>query len=204
VAFGTDIKKFKPSQIVKDDSSTTIISTRTLNPVHCVEDLVYLIPEILKLRSNLNFIIVGGGSQFDDLKSFIENQGCLDSVKFTGMIDEVSLTRYLQSADIYVSTSPLDAGLAASTAEAMACGLPVIHPKVADNSKWSDDRGGKLYSANNSSQLKNALLELIDHPELRTEMGKVNVQTIATRNNLDLNMHQMEALYKKLTHHSNK
>ena len=39
-------------------------------------------------------------------------------------------------SDIYVSTSLSDGGLAASTAEAMACELPVIITNFGVNSKW--------------------------------------------------------------------
>jgi glycosyltransferase involved in cell wall biosynthesis len=118
---------------------------------------------------------------------------------FTGMLDEKSLIEVLQSSDIYVSTSPLDAGLAASTAEAMACGLPVIHPDVADNRIWADQTGGAIYTANNQEELKSALIELIDLSKLeRVLMGETNRKTIISRNNLDSNMNFMQAAYLDL------
>lgn len=41
--------------------------------------------------------------------------------------------------DVYVSTSLSDAEIPTSTAEAMACGLPVIVTDAADNKKWIDN-----------------------------------------------------------------
>jgi glycosyltransferase involved in cell wall biosynthesis len=199
VPFGTDITLFKP--IAKKTSNTLlkIVSTRTLNPVHSVEDLISVIPDLLKYEPSIQFIIVGGGANLETFRNQISDLGLLDRVTFTGMLDEKSLIEVLQNSDVYVSTSPLDAGLAASTAEAMACGLPVIHPDVADNRIWADQSGGALYTANNQEELKSALTELISLPEIkRVLMGEKNRKTIISRNNLNSNMNFVQAAYLDL------
>jgi len=199
VPFGTDISLFKPIAKKTSDTSLTIVSTRTLNPVHSVEDLMSVIPSLLESRSSIRFVIVGGGANLQTFRNRISDLGLLDRVMFTGMLDEKRLIEVLQSSDIYVSTSPLDAGLAASTAEAMACGLPVIHPDVADNRIWADQTGGAIYTANNQEELKSALVELIDLSKLeRVLMGETNRKTIISRNNLDSNMNFMQAAYLDL------
>lgn len=199
VPFGTDISLFKPTAKKTSDASLTIVSTRTLNPVHSVEDLISVIPSLLESKSSIRFVIVGGGANLETFRNRILDLGLLDRVMFTGMLDEKGLIEILQSSDIYVSTSPLDAGLAASTAEAMACGLPVIHPDVADNRIWADQTGGAIYTANNQEELKSALVKLIDLSKLeRVLMGETNRKTIISRNNLDSNMNFMQATYLDL------
>jgi glycosyltransferase involved in cell wall biosynthesis len=199
VPFGTDVGLFKPISKKTSDTSLKIVSTRTLNPVHSVEDLISVIPGLLVSKPTIQFVIVGGGANLEEFRNRISELGLLDRVTFTGMLDEKSLIEVLQNSDVYVSTSPLDAGLAASTAEAMACGLPVIHPDVADNRIWADQRGGAIYTANNQEELKSALMALIALSKLeRVLMGETNRKTIISRNNLDSNMNFMQSAYLKL------
>jgi glycosyltransferase involved in cell wall biosynthesis len=56
-----------------------------------------------------------------------------DFVQFLGRIPHEAMPDLLTQADIYVSTSLSDAGISASTAEAMACGLPVIVTDTGEN-----------------------------------------------------------------------
>lgn len=199
VSFGTDTKIFKPLQDKKNNSKIKIVSTRTLNPIHRVEDLINVIPKVIKLHSNVRFIIVGDGSQLEFFKNKVINQGLENKVLFTGMVNESRLLEILQDSDIYVSTSPLDAGLAASTAEAMACSLPVIHPNVADNSIWTSEKSGALYEVKNLDSLTNKILKFIKLSNSeRIVLGELNRKIILDRNNLDKEMRFMEALYNEL------
>lgn len=199
VPFGTDVSLFKPIAKKTTDTLLTIVSTRTLNPVHSVEDLISVIPDLLESKPSIQFVIVGGGANLETFRNQISDLGLIDRVAFKGMLDEKGLIEVLQNSDVYVSTSPLDAGLAASTAEAMACGLPVIHPDVADNRIWADQSGGAIYTANSQEELKFAILQLIGRSKLeRILMGEANRKTIISRNNLDSNMNFMQAAYLDL------
>jgi glycosyltransferase involved in cell wall biosynthesis len=199
VQFGTDVSLFKPKAEMSTSSMLTIVSTRTLNPVHRVEDLMDIIPDLLKSYSSIRFVIVGGGINLESFSDQITKHGLQERVTFTGMLGEKDLIDVLQNSDIYVSTSPLDAGLAASTAEAMACSLPIIHPDVAENRLWADETRGAIFQANDKSELKSAIEKLIKCSQNeRVEMGERNRETIVSRNNLDVNMAYMQTAYQKL------
>lgn len=199
IPFGTDTRIFVAKNQSKLKQKRTLLSTRTLNPVHRVEDLIAIIPDVLAKHDDVQFVIAGGGSEKERFESEIKALGFDKKVRFTGMLNEIELIQNLQAADIYISTSPLDAGLAASTAEAMSCQLPVIHPDVADNASWANHNGGRLYSADAPKNLLVAIEELLalDECELY-RMGEHNRQVILERNNLDINMSKMLDLYKKM------
>ena len=199
LAFGTDTTLFRKDRDSNPPRATTIISTRTLNPVHQVEDLIMAIPLVIKMHPQVKFKIIGGGSDFNSLLKLVNDLGVNASVKFTGMLSEPELISELCSSDIYVSTSPLDAGLAGSTAEAMSCELPVIHPNVADNSKWVDQSGGVVYPVNDVVALADAINHLITHPEFWEQFGKRNRSKIVSENNLDSNMSRMYEIYKTIS-----
>lgn len=195
--FGTDTNIFAPTQGRIVTPVKTFISTRTLNPVHDVGLLIKVIPEILKEHPLTRFIIVGGGSQYSEFKDYIEIKGCSNNVEFTGMLSESELLEKLQKSDVYISTSPLDAGLAASTAEAMSTGLPVVVNDTADNRIWVNIEGGLLFTNHSLESLTSNILLMINmETEKLFNMGKRNRELIVESNSLDKSMGMMLSEYR--------
>jgi len=109
------------------------------------------------------------------------------------------LYRWFRSVDVYVSTSLSDAGIAASTAEAMACGLPAVISATAENNKWIEsNRNGFLFPAKNANKLAEILIRLISNAELCRKIGIAGRQTIIEKNDYGNEMAKMEKLYEKL------
>jgi glycosyltransferase involved in cell wall biosynthesis len=122
-----------------------------------------------------------------------------ESVKFIGFVRNDRLPDYLNSVDVYVSTSLSDAGIAASTAEAMACGLPVIVTDVADNRMWVEDgANGFVIPTKNPKLLAERIIHLLKNEDIRRRFGNINRKIIEQRNNYYVEMQKMEGIYKKL------
>jgi glycosyltransferase involved in cell wall biosynthesis len=201
--FGTDIQKFNPEQ--KSEklgeklgvlNSPTIISIRNLTPIYNVESLIKAIPIVLKEVPEAKFVIAGRGSQEEKLEQLAKSLGVSDSIRFVGFIAQEELPEYLASADIYVSTSLSDAGLAASTAEAMACGLPVVITDFGDNSKWVEDGvNGFIVPLKAPKALAEKIIYLLENEDIRREFGMRNKKIIEERNNYYKVMEKMENIY---------
>lgn len=122
-----------------------------------------------------------------------------DNTIFTGRISDDDFPYYVASADVYVSTSLSDAGLASSTGEAMACGLPVIVTEDPDNRDWiADGINGFVIPVKNPEILAKRIVELIKNERMRKEFGKINSEIITERNDYDTEMSKMELEYQKL------
>jgi glycosyltransferase involved in cell wall biosynthesis len=120
-------------------------------------------------------------------------------VKFIGFIQNDKLPEYLNSMDVYVSTSLSDAGIAASTAEAMACGLPVIVTDVADNRVWVEDGvNGFVIPVKDPKLLAERVIHLLKNEDIRRRFGNISRKVIEERNNYYKEMAKMEEIYKKL------
>jgi len=203
VNFGTDTDKFKPAQRNKKlqeelgiVDSPTVISLRSLEPIYDIETLINSIPIVLKEIPEAKFVIAGGGSQEAKLKEQAKSLGISQSVKFTGRMPNDRLPEYLNSADIYVSTSLSDAGLASSTAEAMACGLAVIITDFGDNKKWVEDgTNGFLIPLSDPQVLASKIIQLIRNKEIRDKFGQI----IEERNDYHKEMEKIENIYKEIT-----
>jgi glycosyltransferase involved in cell wall biosynthesis len=204
VFFGTDIKIFRPKQNTEEaknklnhNSSPIILSLRSLEPLYDNETLIKTIPHVLKDVPDAKFVIAGTGSQSGALKKTAERLGVSDNVEFVGQLSENEVFLYLMRADIYVSTSLSDAGLAASTAEAMACQLPVIITDFGDNRKWvTDGEGGFIIPPQNPQFLAQKIIYLIRNEHVRKEFGALNRKVIVERNNYYIEMEKMGFIYQ--------
>jgi glycosyltransferase involved in cell wall biosynthesis len=207
IFFGTDLTKFNPAKkdvtlrrdLAFDEDAKLIISLRALNPVYDVGTFVRAVPRVLKDIRTARFIVVGDGTEKQSLIALAGELGVSDNVRFVGRLPDEQLQRYTASADVYVSTSLSDGGLAASTAEAMASGVPVIITNFGNNAEWVEDRkNGLLFERKDHNALAERIVYLLTHPEESARMAKLGRQTIDERNNWHKEMQKVEDLYRKL------
>lgn len=211
VMFGVDLNRFVKSQDegielkkrFELNDSPIVLSTRTLTPIHDVATFVKAIPLIKTAVPNAKFIVATDGPERKELEDMTDALGVTEAVRFPGYLEEDEMVRWLCLADVYVSTSLTDAGLAASTAEAMACGLPVVITDNGENSDWIiDGKGGYLVPNGASDILAERVIRLLKDKNMRLKFGRVNRQTIEERNNYVTEMDRMEVMYEELAHHA--
>ena len=206
VNFGIDSEKFfKQERNLKFldkfniSDELTIISLRNFEPIYDIKTLIYAAKIILKEIPTVHFLLGGKGTLENELKQMVQSLGISNSVHFTGFIDNQLLPSLINSSDIYVSTSLSDAGLASSTAEAMACEVPVVVSDTAENDKWIDDKvNGFLYPTKDHPQLAKILINLIKDKTLREKVGKEGRNIIINKNDYKNEMNKMNDLYLKL------
>jgi len=206
VYFGVDIRKFSPGlrdekliEKLKIQNCPAIISLRNFDPIYNLETLIKSIPLVLKEVPEAKFIIAGRGPEEEKLKNFAKNLKVLESIRFVGWISNEELPAYLRTVDIYVSTSLSDAGIASSTTEAMACGLPVVITNAGENDKWIDDgENGFLVGAKNPRALAEKMVVLLRNRILREKFGAEARETVMEKNDYYREMEKMEKIYQNL------
>ncbi|MCX6719939.1 MAG: glycosyltransferase [Candidatus Staskawiczbacteria bacterium] len=206
IYFGVDVLKFSPGEKNKKLQNKlnifncpAVISLRSLEPVYNIETLINAIPLVLKEVPETKFLIAGRGSEAKTLKNLAESLQVLDSIIFIDWITQDELPEYLRTADVYVSTSLSDAGIASSTAEAMSCGLPPIITDFADNKEWvKNGENGFLMPLKGSKFLAEKINYLLKNPTERVKLGNNARKMIEGKNNYYREMEKMEKLYKSL------
>jgi len=206
INFGIDTKKFTPgpkNEELKEKLGVSkkkiVISLRSLYPICDVETLIKAIPLVLSHFPKTIFIIAGEGFQKDELKNLAEELNVSGNIKFTGFIPNEELLNYLRAADVYVSTALSDGGISASTAESMACGLPVVITNVADNKKWViDGENGFLIPAKSPQILAEKIIDLLKNEDKGKKFGAKARETIEEKNDYYKEMAKMEEIYKNL------
>jgi len=206
VHFGVDTLRFnsgEKSEKIRAKleiyDSPAVISLRNLEPVYDVESLIKSVPLVEKEIPESRFVIAGKGSEEKRLRELARSLGVLESVKFIGFIPNDEIPQYLTSMDVYVSTALSDAGIAASTAEAMACGLPVIVTNVSENKKWVENGvNGFVVPIKDPKSLAEKIIYLLKNEDVRKRFGKISRKIIEERNNYYREMEEMGVLYEEI------
>ena len=204
VFFGIDTERFAPGSA--DDEildrwgargRPRVISLRSLEPVYDIGTLLKAVPAVVESYPDVLFVICGSGSEAENLKRQAASLGLDRNILFTGRYANAELPRMLCSADAYVSTSLSDAGIAASTAEAMACGVAAVVTNTGENDKWiEDDKTGFLVAAGDSAALAERLKLLLSDEAMRGRIGLAGRQVIVERNSYKREMDKMDDFYR--------
>lgn len=141
--------------------------------VHLLLEALCFIPKALLKR--LKVFVVGGvwygiptsTNYSREVKKFSEEN--FKNVKFLGFINRSSLPYFYSMADLVVSPSLEDA-FCTTNLEAMATGIPVLTTKVGGIPEVVGDAG--VYVEPNPEELAKKMVELMDAPLLRKELGK--------------------------------
>jgi len=204
---GVDTRKFNFKQgdkeVIKnlfdEGDFPAVISDRSLKPIYDIETLIKAIPLVLKTIPDAKFIIAGEGEQKKYAMTLAKSLNVFDATRFVGQILHDELPKYLSSSDVYVSTSLSDGGMAVSTLEAMACGLPCIVTDVGDNNKWIiNGESGFVIPTKNPKTLAEKIIYLIKNEMLRKKIGGRSRKIIEDKQDYGKEMLKMENLYKEL------
>lgn len=203
VNFGVDTARFKPKDLSFVTRNTEkspildIISLRSLEKIYDIDTLLYAYQYFIRQGGRGNLTIVGDGSEKTRLIGL--SRELRITPNFAGRISQADIIKLLQSSSIYVSTSLSDAGLASSTAEAMACGVPVIVSDNSENSQWiKHGANGLLFTNHDYKALAQCIHLLSSNDQLRNSMGLAGRSIIEEKNSIQSQMVFMNDLYKSL------
>jgi glycosyltransferase involved in cell wall biosynthesis len=207
IKFGIDTASFKPLPskvgVLENfcfNSGPRVISMRNLDPIYDVETFVHAAKIVNSIKPDVNFYLGGDGPQKEFLMELISNLGISGNCHFLGYIDNKNLPGLLNAMDIYVSTSLSDAGIAASTAEAMACGLTCVVSNVYDNHEWiAHEENGFLFECGNAQNLADNIISILDSPESDLSVIRKGARKkILDDNDIYREMKKMEGLVQQL------
>lgn len=209
INFGIDTQRFTKIEVdeqfqkkINPDGKKLIISTRNFEEVYDVRTYIAAAKDVLEQDEDVLFLLLGRGSLEQKLKDQARTLGIADSVKFLGFFPNEDMPKLLNYCDLYVSTSLSDAGIAASSAEAMSCELPAVLSDSGENDVWIDDHNsGYLFKTGSSSHLAKIILEHLKlDAEYKQSIGIAGRSTIVERNDYHGEMAKVAKLYQQAAH----
>ena len=126
-------------------------------------------------RDDIQFCLVGGGTELENLKRYADELGVADYVTFTGRVDDQTLLEALNTADVCVNPDVPSEMNNKSTMnkimEYMSLGKPIVQYDLLEGRRSALD--ASLYAENNNeNDFADKIVQLIDDPERRREMGE--------------------------------
>jgi len=144
-----------------------------------------------------HLVIVGDGSDADNLKWLVRELGIAESVTFTGRVPEEDLAPLHQVGTIFAMPSPMELQSIA-TLEAMASGKPVVAVDAgALKELCQNDVNGYLCEQDNDEQMGDALTKILGDADLQKRFSNQSL-AIARENNLDNTLDEFIAIYNNL------
>jgi L-malate glycosyltransferase len=206
INFGINTDKFKKREIkninkniLKHKRKYTIISTRHLDKIYDIDTYIKAIPEVLDKITEVQFLIAGDGPEKERLIQLVKKLNISENVTFLGRLENDTIPEYLSISDIYVSTSLSDGGLASSTAEAMACELPVIITDFGENKKWiKNGDNGYIFSMKNHYELSTTIISLLNKEDIRKNAGIKARKTILQHFDYENELVKLDRIYNKV------
>lgn len=133
----------------------------------------YLIEAFQKIKKEIpesRLMLIGDGSEKENLKREAEALRLEDSVEFLGEIAHDALPHYYHRADVFIMPS-LAEGFGITALEAMAAGLPVVVTKVGGLLDIvENEKTGILVKSGNTEDIFHAVVRLYRDEHLRSRL----------------------------------
>lgn len=125
--------------------------------------------------------MVGGGVMEQEMHLLAEKLGVTDVITFAGNQNPDCVRRFMEQADIYLTTSDYQEGWGAVINEAMNSGCAVVANKAMGAAPYLIENGknGYLYHNKKTAELLDCVKKLIEDDKLRDSMGRAAYRTIA-------------------------
>ncbi len=133
-------------------------------------------------RHDVQFGLVGGGTELEAMRELAQRIGVADYVTFTGRVPDQELLEMLSTADVCVNPDVANAMNDMSTMnkimEYMALGKPIVQFDLIEGRVSAQD--ASIYAKRNDPQdLAEKLLELLADKEKRERMGRFGHDRVA-------------------------
>lgn len=126
-------------------------------------------------ENNIFWGIVGGGPHWEALKKQAHEMGLDDCVEFTGRVDDETMLRYLNTADVCVNSDTYNTMNDKSTMnkvlEYMALGKPIVQFDLTEG-RFSAQEASLYAKRNDAEDMARKIQELMADPQKREYMGK--------------------------------
>ncbi len=156
---------FKPSE-------TIILFVGRLVYAKGLQDILPLLPELMKTHPHLRLVVVGDGTHTRHLKKQVGQLHIGAQVSFVGQKEFSEVRRYLQATDIFVNPSHSE-GLPRSVLEAAAAGLPIIASDVGGTEEIIEDGlSGLLVQPKDTAAFSHAFKSFLKSPKKAHQMGR--------------------------------
>ncbi len=152
-------------------------------------------------RTDIHFGLVGGGSSLAEMKALAEKLRIEEYVTFTGRVPDAEMLAMLNTADVCVNPDVANEMNDKSTMnkimEYMALGKPIVQFDLTEG-RFSAQQASAYAKRNNPDDLAARIVELLDDPERRAQMGAYGRRRVENELEWRYEVPKLRAAYRSL------
>jgi len=168
---GVDTDVFHPYAVLKKDQ---IVYAGNIGYAQDL-DLVIRAIQLINLQQHLELVIAGGGDTQSDLERLVESENLQSLIHFPGILPREEIPRLFSESFLGIAPlkklQSLEYAAPTKVYEYMACGIPFIGCGSGEIQEIADNSGGGIIAENSPAKIAEAILELVNNPKKRDEMG---------------------------------
>jgi len=166
-----------------------------------IDLLLESVKHIVSIRKNIQFAIVGGGSDLEHMIQLSVKSGLNDFVDFYGRVPDDLMIAVLNSADVCVNPdSPTEMNNLSTMnkiMEYMALRKPVVQYDLKEG-RFSAQEASLYARCGDTIDFANKIIQLIDDPELRTRMGDFAYNRVLNELSWDYEKEKLIKFYDRI------
>lgn len=153
--------------------------------------------EVLAVRPQTRFLIVGDGIGFDDVRRQVQELGLAPHVVMTGFRRDIP--EIMAALDMLVLPSTRSEGTSQVVPQALAVGTPVVGTTVGGTPEViRDGETGRLVPPGDAHALAQAILSLLADPAGARALGRAGQELVRARYTFETMMERITAVYREL------
>lgn len=172
---GINTDFFYPLPKVRRAGNRLLVTNSADTPLKGLRYLLEAVASIRKIRK-VELVVVGKPKKNGTIERMVRDLSLGDCVTFTGRIEYEEFAGYYAKATMAVIPS-LYEGFGMPAGEAMACGVPIISTTGGALPEVVGD-AGILVPPGDAHALERAIVDLLDNPEKRRQLGKAGLQRV--------------------------
>jgi glycosyltransferase involved in cell wall biosynthesis len=162
----------------------------------CVQHIVHAMK-----RDDIQFGLVGGGTELAAMRKLAEELGVAQYVTFTGRVPDDELLAMLNTADVCVNPDVAndmnDKSTMNKIMEYMALGKPIVQFDLTEG-RVSAQNASLYAQRNDPIDMAHKLVQLLDDPELRRRMGAAGLERVKNELAWEHEVPRLLAAYEEL------
>jgi glycosyltransferase involved in cell wall biosynthesis len=166
-----------------------------------IDLLLYSAQKIIAKRQDVQFAIVGGGTEVENLKVLAQKLGLEDYVDFYGRVDDATLVDVLNTADVCVNpdkpTEMNNLSTMNKIMEYMALKKPIVQYDLKEGRFSAQD--ASLYAdEKDPDDFANKICLLLDNPAERARMSEFGYNRVVNELSWEFESEKLIDFYKKV------
>jgi glycosyltransferase involved in cell wall biosynthesis len=202
---GVDLNRFKPAPKLREETrkklgihphKIVILTVRRLVYKNGIDTLIEAAKIAIKKNSNIIFLAVGTGPDFNEVKAKIDQLGIGKNFKLAGFVSDENLPAYYNAADFFVLPSSSGEGLPLVCLEAFSSGLPLVATDVGGIKEVMIKGYGKLVPPRNPEAMAESIIEFSNAQP--SNLRAILRGIVEKRFSWDTNVDKMVKIYEEL------